>query len=203
MKRSFLIAGAGLTILAAGLLPAVASAHRHGRHHHHRGAHARLESFGTNTPTAPASDNAGTITSFAGGVLTIQLNDGTSVAGQVTNATELECVPAVPPTMARLADHGGGGDEGSGNSGSDSHGGPGLSDEQAEAPTPATEPGDDNGNDADDQSLPVTEPPAAGDDNDEGPACDMTALTAGMIVRDAELRVTSRGATFAEVKVVH
>jgi hypothetical protein len=206
MKRIFLIASAGLTILAAGLLPAVASAHRRGRLHHHRGIHARLESFGTNTPTAPASDNAGTITSFVGGVLTIKLNDGAGVAGQVTNATKLECVPAVPATMARLADHGRGNDEGSGDNASDSHGGPGPSDEQTQSPTSATEPGDDNGNDADDadgQSLPVTEPPAANDDNDEGPACDMTALTAGTMVRDAELRATSLGATFAEVKVIH
>jgi hypothetical protein len=150
MKRIFLIASAGLTLLAVGLLPAVASAHRHGRHHHHRATHARLESFGTNNPTAPASDNAGSITSFVGGVLTIKLNDGTSVAGQVTSATKLECEAAVPATTARMADHGGGGDEGSGNNESDSHGGPRPSDEQTQtqSPTPASEPGDDNGNDA-------------------------------------------------------
>jgi hypothetical protein len=174
MRRSILITSAGLALLAVALLPAAASAEHHGRHHHHRHA---LRHFGVSNPTAPASDSAGTITSFVDGTLTIKLNDGTSVAGTVTSATELKCESAVMVTTARTADHGDRGEEGPGeNHGSDGQGGPGPSDESR----------------------------AAGDDgnHDEGQACDMTALTQGAVVRDAELRLSSTGATFAEVEIV-
>jgi hypothetical protein len=214
MKRSFSIASAGLTLLAFGLLPTVASAQHHGRRHHRRGAHAHLESFGTNNPAAPASKDAGTVTSFAGGMLVVKLNDGTSVTGEVTSATQLECEAAEPAIMARTADHGGRGDQGSGgNEESDRHGGPETGDEQSQSedgssgaptsnPTSATTPGEDDANDADDGPGPVAGQPTTGGENDEGQGCDMTALTAGVVVRDAELRVTSAGAIFVEVKII-
>jgi hypothetical protein len=76
------------TALLAGV-PATALAHHH--RHHHR---IRHEQFGSERgqPLAPAEDQtAGTVMSFAGGVLTIRLNDGSTVSGSVTGATELKC----------------------------------------------------------------------------------------------------------------
>jgi hypothetical protein len=176
MRRSILITSTGLALLAVALLPAAASAEHHGRrhHHHHRGAHARLKRFGTDNPSAPVTDNAGTVTSLVEGTLTIKLTDGSSVTGKVTSTTELKCEVA---GSVRMADHGDRGEEGPGeNHDSAGQGGPGPSDES----------------------------PAAGDDgnHDEGQACDMTALTQGAVVRDAELRISSPGATFAEVEIV-
>jgi hypothetical protein len=185
MKRIILTASTAATFLAMALLPAVASADGHHHHrHHHRGAHARLRSFGTGSPTAPTSDNAGTVTSFTGGVLTIKLADGSSVTGKVTTTTELKCETAPVSSMARIADHGrsdGGPSEESSSSGNDSS--------------------DDNGHHDDEPQPPAGEQPAEGEDNQDE-ACEMTSLKEGITVRNAELSVTSTGATFLEVKII-
>jgi hypothetical protein len=122
------------TLLASGALfaavPAVSLAHsgHHQRSHHrtvrhHRIRHEHFAGAGptAGTPTAgtpsPAAENAGTVASFTNGVLVITLNDGSTVSGAVTSATELECEAAAPmQTMDRGP---GGGDNGSGNNAGD------------------------------------------------------------------------------------
>lgn len=82
------------TMLVAAAVPASALAHHHHARHHARSHHAKIRRFGDQT-TAPTStnsaDNAGTVQSFTGGVLTIALNDGTVVSGKVTEQTEVNC----------------------------------------------------------------------------------------------------------------
>jgi hypothetical protein len=207
MKRITLITSTAATLLAVALLPAVASAESHHHRHHHRRARTRLQSFGTSSPTAPASDNAGTVTSFTGGVLTIKLTDGSSVAGKVTTATELKCETAPTSSMARMADHGGGEDNGPsgerGASGDDGHGGSGSNDGQSQSgSTPVVESSDDNGQDANDaDEPPAADQPGEADDK-QGEPCEMSSLKEGTTVRNAELAVTSTGATFLEVAII-
>lgn len=195
MKRIILIASTAATFLAVALAPAVASAdghHHHHHRHHHRGAHLRLRSSATDGPTVPTSDNAGTITSFTGGVLTIKLTDGSSVTGKVTTATELKCETAPVSSMARVADHGGsdgGPSEGSNSSGNDSSG------------DNSSDDNDDHDHDGQPQPPEGKQPPE-GEDNHQGEACETSSLNEGIIVRNAELSVTSAGATFLEVELI-
>jgi len=215
MKRTTLFASTAATLLSVALLPAVASAKSHHRHHH-RSARTHLRFLGTSSLTAPASDNAGTVTSFVGGVLTIKLTDGSSVTGKVTAATELKCETAPVSTTARMADHGGGDGGGSGAgsfSGNDGSGGP-ESDEgpSQSGPAPVAGSSDDNGQDANDENgqdandidesqPPVAGQPAEGEEN-HGEACEMSSLKEGTAVRDAELALNSTGASFRELEII-
>jgi hypothetical protein len=65
------------------------------------------------------AENAGTVASFTGGVLTINLAGGGTLTGDVTQDTEIEC-----DNMATAADDGGDGDHG-GDQGGDGGGDPG------------------------------------------------------------------------------
>jgi hypothetical protein len=86
-----LIAGA----LVAALIPATALGRSHHRRHHHARVHHKIrhKQFGrSDTPTTPSmADNAGTVASFDGTKLTIQLADGSMVSGTVNGDTEIEC----------------------------------------------------------------------------------------------------------------
>jgi hypothetical protein len=184
MRRLVLLA----TVVSCGLLgfgPATALAH-HRRHHHHvrhhrHHVHAHTRRFGDNgqpsQPSSPAtSPDAGTVASFTNGVLTITLNDGSSVSGAVTNDTEIEC-EGMQNDFAR--DHGpgggssgpGGGDDGNGDRGDNGNGDRG-----------------DNGN---------------GDRGDNEAGCPMTALTSGAVVREAKLRILDAGAIWSKVELAH
>ena len=83
------------SIVAIALAPAGAMARSHHKRHHSRTHHARVrirhERFGnltmpttpTTTPTTPPpppADSVATVTSFTGGVLTITLNNGSTVS---------------------------------------------------------------------------------------------------------------------------
>src|SRR5438067_1926195 len=107
------IAGAlGIAAVLALGAPAVASAHH--RHHHHRHhLRVRMERFGTlaGAPIAAPTSTAGTVASFEGGVLTLTLNDGSTVKGVVTSHTQIKCDS---PLSAHASDHGSGSDEGQG-----------------------------------------------------------------------------------------
>jgi hypothetical protein len=84
----------------------------------------RDEHFGSWNDENPASNNsaqnAGTVASFSNGVLTLRLNDGSMVSGQVTDATEIKCEAVEPQEMehSRHAD----GDHGGGSNGGDDNG---------------------------------------------------------------------------------
>jgi hypothetical protein len=126
-------------------------------------------------------EGAGKIASFTEGVLTITLNDGSTVAGKVTSGTEIKCEKAqtTPPTTTE-------GDKESEDSSTTSE------DSNHEGDDKDGEEGDDkgSGDDGDVESAP--EPP-----------CDTSALTPGTVVREAELRISSTGgAEFESIELV-
>jgi hypothetical protein len=177
--------------------PGMASAAHGGRHHHrahHAGAHVRharhvhLRVIGATTissgttsgsssapPATPTSnESAGTVTSYTNGVLTITLNDGTTmISGQVTEGTEIGCRPATPPPTP-------GGDQDSDDQGGAEGGGGGQG-------------GDQQDGDHHDENR-------GGEDHEEG--CTPAALVKGAVVRRAELRLSSFGAVWEKVDLI-
>ena len=108
-------------------------------------------------------EGAGTITSFADGVLTITLAAGGELTGRVDpQRTEIECSAA--PTATAAAS------------------GPGSD-------------GDDDRNGSDDDDV------RDDDDRDDDAPCGATELTAGRLVREAELLVGATGAVFREIEL--
>jgi hypothetical protein len=129
-------------------LPGIAAAAHDGRRHHHAhhaGTHARPLSKHarailpaaapgggqTDTPpsppappTPPSGEPAGTVVSFEGGKLTIELSDKTKLAGQVTEETEIHCPPPANGGQGQ-------GDEGHGSEESQGGGHEGHSGDQA------------------------------------------------------------------------
>jgi len=110
--------------LVVALIPATALGRSHHRRHHH---HARVhhKQFGrSDAPASPSmADNAGTVASFDGTKLTIQLNDGSMVSGTVNNDTEIECEAADMSQTSLHRDDEGGDNSGPGdNSGDDDQG---------------------------------------------------------------------------------
>jgi hypothetical protein len=217
MRRLLLVA-AGLAALTVSA-PATALA-SHGHHHHHKrkGHHAkvRFEHIGpggttatgpgtvTSSPSAtpPATptttENAGKVASYTGGVLTLTLNDGSSVSGKVTNATRIECVSATAPPAGpgQGQDNGPPNNNGPGDdngAGDDNHQG----DQQGGGPPPTPSAGapqwmqGEDGNDDGEENPAASEPP-----------CDTSALLAGAVVREAELRIGSGGTEFESIELV-
>jgi len=197
MRRLLLTVAASAVLVTLAPVSALAKSHHHKKHHkrtHHARVHKakiRHRRFGNvstppattpapTTPGAPPADAIGTIQSFTGNVLMIQLNDGTTVTGTVSNDTEIECEAMENEPgddfgrdlAARRADHGPGGGD---NSGGD-HSGSG-------------DGGDDNGQ---------------GDDNqtDENNNCTTADLMPGTFVRGAELRLSSASATWDKVDLI-
>jgi hypothetical protein len=215
MRRSILMVLGMLAIALA--VPSAALAHRGRGHHHHKAqahhqAKLRFMHIGasgtsvtgsptsTTTPTTPATptttpppENAGMVKSYTGGVLTLTLNDGSTVSGKVTEDTAIRCVKATPTTTT---------------------GTPGQ-------PTDQGAPDDDNGQ-GDDQSRgdrsqqgdkgssewQHDDQGAGGDDDEEEvqgppePPCDSSALVAGAVVRSAELRIGPSGNEFENILLV-
>ena len=153
----------------------------------HDGLRNRAEFMAGDNPRDADTDNdgvpdgkekAGQVASFTGGVLTVHLFNGDDVKGTVDADTEIECddtatTPTTTAPAARAADDGGGD---GGHHGGDNQG-----------------PGDDNQGD-DDQ----------GDDDERGQqaGCDVTKLTAGAVVSEAELRATPAGLVFEKIELV-
>jgi hypothetical protein len=196
MRRMIMTAVATVSLAVPGAaLAHNGEQHRAGeRHHHHRGhhRHAHLLAFhaqapasstsGTSSPSsAPASeDRAGTIASFTGGVLTIALNDGSTVSGKVTERTEIECsAPSMSASAADFSGHDGGDDNGFDDRGNDGGGQSGPSDGRSGH--------DDNGQ----------------DDNghDAAEHCTSAALVLGASVEEALLSVGGDGATWVKVEL--
>jgi hypothetical protein len=170
-------------IAALAVVPAAASArHRsHHRHHRHAVRHAQVrhERFGSDSTAAGSprsgdamnAGDAGTVQSFTGGVLTIALTGGGTVSGTVTPNTELKCETPEPAEMQTEVSS-------SSRDGGGDNSGPGDS----------SGSGDDNGRD---------------DNNDNEVENEGTcgAITAGMVVRHAELTVSGAGAVWNEVEL--
>jgi hypothetical protein len=134
MRKIVLSAVACCALIA--IIPASALAHgrHHKRHHHHARIHHRTfghdwNSSGSSSTSTSSDQNAGTVTSFTGGVLTITLNNGQTVSGNVTGDTEIECEAADMSSSLRSHDRG------------DDNGGDNPGDR-----------GDDNGNDQGDDN---------------------------------------------------
>ena len=133
MRKVLFAAVASSVAMAVAPAVAFADSHHHRGHHRTHRNHARVrdEHFGSwkdeNAAPSKSGQNAGTIASFRDGVLTLTLNDGSMVSGQVTDATEIKCESVEPQEMehARHAD----GDHGGGTNGGDDNGG----DDQGEA----------------------------------------------------------------------
>jgi hypothetical protein len=124
--------------------------------------------------------NAGTVTSFANGVLTITLNDGSTLKGAVTPQTEVACENS--QTQA--------GDDDQNEDRGDDHGG-----DRAKI-------ADDNGdrNDQGDANNQQGDNEQGDDDQPAGQPSTCT-IAQGDPVREADLKATSSGAVFEEVKL--
>jgi hypothetical protein len=191
------------TFAATGLLfvfgPAAALAHHQSRGHHGtRAHHAHIRRFGdvTSAPTTTSStDNVGTVASFTGGVLTITLNDGSTVSGAVTNDTAIECMSSGQSQSTHDS-----GDQGSGDNGDQSSGSGDQtsgSDDQADQTSGSDEQGDQSSSTEDqgDQSS------SGEDQGDASSSCSSADLTAGKTVHAAELKITSAGKTWDKVEL--
>jgi hypothetical protein len=150
-------------------------------------------------------ENAGTVKSFADGVLTISLAKGGEVTGAVTDATKLKCKGTHDagddhgddgPTHDQGDDHG---DDGPTHDAGDDHGDDG----------PTHDAGDDHGDDNSGSGSGSGH--SGGDDDNSGPgassssvhdACSTDALVAGAVVREAQLKLTDGSATWRKVELL-
>jgi hypothetical protein len=173
----------GLSALASIVVFAVVPANALARHHHHhaRSHHARkhFKFFGsattpTTTTTTP-TDTAGTVTSFDGTTLVITLNNGSTVSGVVTSDTEIDCeAPESTSSTPTTSTNNEDGDTGGGTGG--------------------TTGGTTGGGDQGDQG---------GDGGDGGSStCTTANLTANTVVQEAELGISSTGATWQNVDLI-
>jgi hypothetical protein len=110
MRKIVLSAVACCALIAIVPATALAHGHHHKRHHsrvHHRTFGHDWNQSGSSTTSTSSDQNAGTVQSFTGGVLTIALTDGQTVSGAVTNDTEIECQAADMSGSLRSHEHGG------------------------------------------------------------------------------------------------
>jgi hypothetical protein len=151
----------------------------------------------TTPGAAPTQGDAGTVTSFNNGILTITLTDGSTLKGSVTPQTEVACEGAQGQSQsgdgsgdqssqggdrARIASDGGGdqGDQSSQSSQSTQN--------SQDSEDSQDSQGDDNGQGDDDQ----------GDQSAQSSTC---TIAPGDPVLEADLQATSNGAVFEEVKL--
>jgi hypothetical protein len=138
-----------------------------------------------------SEENAGTVESFANGVLAIKLVDGTTLSGKVTEQTEIECETAGRFESDERDDGEHGDDDDRGDRDDDEDEDDRGRDDDDE------EDGGDGGREDDDRARGS----GAGDGDDET-ACGPEALAAGTVVHEAELNASSDGAVFTEVELV-
>lgn len=108
MRRILTAIGSALALALAA--PGVALAHHdHGRGHH-KGHHAKGARVYGSPSAIMGTEDIGTVSSIEGEVLTIKLNDGSSVSGTLTKDTHVICLSAAP---VEGADENGEGNDGS------------------------------------------------------------------------------------------
>jgi hypothetical protein len=199
MRRTLLIAGAALALSLTSAGAAMAHGHvatRHtSRHHRHR-QHAHIVNFvpshhttsPSSTPpgtTPPATEEVATVVSFANGVLTLKLSDGSTVSGKVTEDTRIECPPPAGE-QGEGSDDQGEGDDNHGAPGPFGFGGHGQGDDMSGPPQGET--GDDDGGEHGEGHCP--------------PSCGTSALVEGAKVAEAELRVEAGGASWEKIELL-
>jgi hypothetical protein len=159
-----------------------------------------------NDGTEDGDEHAGTIASFADGLLTVTLADGGSVTGRVTADTEISCQTedehegAVESENAVAAKAARAGDE--------------PSDDQSDEPSghdaPGAVPSQGNQRDeadeqsGDDEQGTANDGPGTRDEHegDEDDVCGVEDLVAGTRVHEAELHLTADGAVFVEIELI-
>lgn len=144
-----------------------------------------------NDGTPDGDENAGTISSFDGTTLVINLFNGSSISGVVTDGIEIEC-EGPGDDNDQGDDHGDDDNSGPGG-GDDDNSGSGGGDDlrmHAAASTSDDGPGDDDTGDDDDN----------GDDG--GQECTTADLVPDAVVQEAELELSNGQATFEEVELV-
>ena len=142
------------------------------------------------------AEHAGTIQSFVAdagspntGSLTVALDGGGTVTGRVTGDTECKVPPATPSATASSDGQSGDGHRGSGDSST-----PAPGDHQGDRGENSTgESADNEQSDGNDQN----ENEHQGNDH----ACTAADLTLGRAVKEAQLKLVSTGAIFAEIKL--
>jgi hypothetical protein len=102
MRRILISLVASAAVLSVAPAASQARSHHHHAHHvrHHRAHHSRVTArhrrFSRRDHGRSGGENnaqqAGTVTGFSNGVLTITLNDGTVVNGTVNGRTQIECI---------------------------------------------------------------------------------------------------------------
>lgn len=127
-----------------------------------------------------SDENAGTVTAYANGELTITLFDGGTLSGKVTDDTELKCdMPAAPATTQSHGD----------DDGDDDHGDWGRDDD------------DDDDDDGDDDDRHGDRHHGDDDGECDSRQCAADALKVGANVKEAELKVTSSGRVWSEIEL--
>lgn len=191
----------GVLALALAVPSAALAHHGRGHHHHHKAkahhARFRFEHVGATglsgptptaveptSPTPPTPENAGKVTSYEKEVLTITLNDNSTVTGKVTADTRIECVSATPPPSTEPVEESPGDDRGAGDD--QDRGDMSQGDQQGEGSGDRQDGGED-----DDGQQGTPEPP-----------CDTSLLVAGAIVRSAELRIGPSGNEYENIVLV-
>jgi len=140
-----------------------------------------------NDGTDDGDEQAGVVTSFENGMLTVDLANGTSVTGLVTDATEIGC----ETEDSEEADH----DDDrpvrrASKDGDDSDDGSGPGDgDRVDEPRDDDDDGDVDGEDADEF-------------HEDGSQCSSADLVPGARVHEAELNATSDGLVFEEVELL-
>jgi hypothetical protein len=152
--------------------------------------------------TMDGEEQAGTVASFDAdtGRLVIDLFGADSIAGFVTDETEIKCED--DSTSASVSSEGSGSGEAEPG---DDHGGDGeeVGDDSGGH---GEEPGDDNGGDdqGEDSSGPGSDNSGPGHDGDDDRGdriCTTAELVPGAVVEEAELKVSNGQATFHEVEL--
>jgi hypothetical protein len=123
--------------------------------------------------TEDGEENAGTVTAYANGELTITVFDGTTLTAKVTEDTEVECDGDETASMS----HDPGEDDDEDRSGS----------------------GDAAEGDCDDDGRGDFGRGGFGDDDDDD--CAQDALTVGAVVEEAELKISSAGRIWDEIEL--
>jgi hypothetical protein len=135
---------------------------------------------------ADAEENAGSVTAFANGELTITLFDGGTLTGKVTEDTKIEC-GADDSAVASQDDEG------------DDDGQRGDDDEEGDDDSSGRR-GDDEDDDHGDDDADEGDGHHGGCD-DDGEACGPEALTLGAAVEEAELKISSSGREWTEIEL--
>lgn len=153
-------------------------------------------------------EQAGTIKSFEGGVLTITLAQGGELAAKVDDETEIECHGPGDLTTRRARTSSAGEDDGAGHDAGDDHGGDDPSGDTGDD-GPGHEAGDDEGDDhgddgdfdhGDNEGEDGDDVNEHGDDDDD--RCGQDALTHGTKVHEAELEASSDGTRWEELELL-